>query len=106
MWYLIRYLRRRQLHKQRSMGRQSAQAGGKASAAAPVAAAALKPRKAGAGARVWQRLVPFAACAVFLAASFIQPPWFSITLVIGALVAAVLVSVHHAEVVISNLKVV
>jgi Ca2+:H+ antiporter len=50
-------------------------------------------------ASLWYRGVPFAACAV-LAATWSQPlGWASISMVITALAAVVMVAVHHAEVV-------
>src|SRR6266850_5005997 len=47
----------------------------------------------------WSRTVPFAACVV-LAAAWTRPPGAALlALVAVALIAAVLVAVHHAEVV-------
>lgn len=99
MWYLIRYLRRRRLrrHEQAAGRRAPAQA-------APVTkmqrtAGAAQRRNAAWLAHVWYRGVPFAACAVLVAAPATAPHGFVLALVIGALIAAVLVSVHHAEVV-------
>ena len=51
------------------------------------------------GGPLWTRGVPFAACAVLAASGWLPPGWFMMTLVLGTLLAAVLVAVHHAEVV-------
>ncbi len=99
MWYLINYLKRKRLRdeKQRADYLRFSRANLSATPQAAPPSASAQSRSTPAS--LWNRGVPFAAAAV-LAATWSQPlGWVLITLIFTALAAAVMVAVHHAEVV-------
>lgn len=100
MWYLMEYLKRKRLrdrHNREDTLRRDR------SGDYPPPSANAHPATAtgglGIGGKVWTVGVPFAACVVLGAGGLLQPDWLRMTLTMGALLAAVLVAVHHAEVV-------
>jgi Ca2+:H+ antiporter len=99
MWYVIHYLKRKRLRdKQRRADALSFRRSNEI-APSPAAHTAATPRLSGFGASLWNRGVPFAACTLIAATWFYPLGGVLIVIVLAALAAAVLVAVHHAEVV-------
>lgn len=99
MWYVINYLKRKRL---RDMKRRadSLRFNRLNSSVTPLATASDNSAQLlRTAASLWNRGVPFAACAILAATWFLPLGWVLIVLVFGALAAAVMAAVHHAEVV-------
>jgi Ca2+:H+ antiporter len=99
VWYLINYLKRKRVRDRKSRADVLRFGRAKDYAAAPAAHPAASAGIFGIQGKAWTLGAPFAACAVLATSGSIHPGWLKMALVLGALLAAVLVAVHHAEVV-------
>jgi Ca2+:H+ antiporter len=99
MWYVINYLRRKRLREAKRRADYLRFNRANTSGTPPTAHPIATTRILGMSTLLWTRCVPFIACAALVATWLPLPQWVLIGMALTALAAAVLVAVHHAEVV-------